>query len=174
MRMRRFRRNGRDHMKKNDDFTKYDRGPADRRAWRMFRELYDRYPKETGFLVRNIQLAGNHWLDLFPPIEKVNGRPIEVSVETLAMLLADYRNAQARNIRQQEFLVTLAAKHCRFGNHYFESMWCNADTIATHLKAARKRAKSDPQFEAEVRFYERALAESKLSSAGWGEKVGSA
>jgi hypothetical protein len=168
---------GRDMVAPIKPRLRVDTTASDRRVRRRFRALYDQYPGEVTRLVRDIQLtcdstyastllprAEARWLDHFPPIGTR-----KVSRGVLAMLLADYRNAQARKIRQQEFLDTLADQKCRFGDRYFEGTWDNAETIRSHLRAARKLAKKDPQFEAEVQFCEKALAQNKISSAGWGE-----
>lgn len=107
---------------------------------------------------------------VLPPIETGGGtKPVQVDRRTLALLLGDYRNAQARTpkITRADFLDRLAAEGCRYGNRYVIGAWRSAEAIARHLKKAERLARSDPAFEAEAEGYRELLLEASAGSAGW-------
>jgi hypothetical protein len=132
---------------------------------RELRRLYDRYPAAFEWMVMQFLRAGEkHWHGQLLPMEAVNGKPVQVNEETLAMLLADYRIKKAAGVKRRNFLERLADHGCSYGNAYFQSRWNETTTINSHLKRAEKLAKIDP-FSDRVAWFEWALVASDKDSS---------
>jgi hypothetical protein len=113
---------------------------------RELRRLLEQYPEAFAFHMYCVQRSiGDSWRLQFPPREGEGDKPLQVDRQMLAMLLADYRN---RTGTRDEFLKDLAGKACC--NPYSAGKWQSADAIKEHLKDARKLARTDLDFEAEV------------------------
>lgn len=122
---------------------------------RELRTLVDLYPTQFETMLRLIAMAGENWRSLLPPQESAGDRPQQATRETLALLLADYRNRLPKT--RQQFLEDLVG--ARFGNAYFVGAFATAETAAYYLKQAEALAKTDPDFDAYVETWRPALRE---------------
>lgn len=143
-------------------------GPRGRQMRRMFREAYERDEDAFAEVLTELMSAGEHWRNLLPPIEKKNSRTARIGRQTLAQLLADYRNRPG-NCSREAFLQKLAEEGCRYGSTYREAVWRTADAIESALKDAQSLYNSDADFMGEVEQYQDIFREAKISSAGWDE-----
>src|SRR5688572_6839721 len=108
----------------------------ERRVVRLaFRKLLERYPEAFISVIRDITLNGEHWQKLLPPRDQKRITPV-----TLAMLLADYRNAKKLKYTREKFLARSAEEGCAWGGPYHGGTWENEETIKSHLTEAEARA----------------------------------
>jgi hypothetical protein len=129
------------------------------------RKLLDRYPDAFVSVMRDMISNDEHWQKLLPPRDDKRITPT-----TLAMLLADYRNAKKLKYTREEFLARSAEEGCAWGGPYHGGTWENEETIKSHLTEAEARAKKDIAFNADVDFYEWAMESVGCGSMNWGQK----
>lgn len=134
------------------------------------RRLYESSPVAFKAVMQELINAGDRWMEKLPPIEMgKNFRPRQVNDTTLALLLADYRNAQTwrSEISRDDFLERVAEEGGIYGNRYFVGTWETGWAVRRHLKAAEAKAKTDREFAAKVDWYQEALADLGAGSLSW-------
>ena len=117
------------------------------------RKLYDDHPKEFEIYVALFQMSGKSWRENLPPLGGVRGKPRKISEETLAQLLAEYRNRQSRGESRGQFLEGQVER--RLFEAYSATQWQTLEAVEWHLKQAEKKFKREPDFANSVNSWEK-------------------
>lgn len=133
------------------------------------RRLYESSPVAFKAVMQELVNAGDRWMEKLPPIETGKGsKRLKYNDTILALLLADYRNAQARTpvVTRDIFPERVVKEGGTYGHRYFAGDW-TASRVEECLKNAQARAKVDKDFAAKVEWYQEALADLGAGSLSW-------
>jgi len=141
------------------------------RAVRLgLRKLLDRYPRAFAAVINLITSVAD--MDQVLPPRSSD----RVCKESLAQLLADYRNAQALGWSRLDYFKKAAEDRwpwgsvsCLYGG-YHSGLWITPDAIEAQLKKAERLVKKDECFAEDVELWQNCMAHKYLGALLWGRK----